>query len=1082
MTAMTFRQENEKTIVTPRSASLAGFLLLLSASLSGPGALGAGQSSTPQSARPSTPVTAPSIVEAGPHHRVWRWQVSGKSGAGGEVESLIELGTGLNRWDARRGDWVPAAATFKRTAGGHFVGRETQHQVIIAPDLATEGAIDLQTPGGSRLRSTVLGIALADPETGEAVLIGETRSCSGTLVGSTQVLFRDAFDGLDADLRYQISKHGFEQDVILRKPIAAEQVRGLGLDPDRCRLLVLTEFFESPAPLRLRSALRRGSSSGPPMVDEDLEFDDMRVGRGRAFRLQDGGPELPIAKSWETLENRQFLIESLAFSEVQVLQERAFPGRRFGISEPLEELRRLAPETPPRPVQYRLARLLPRRPLPKAPPLESSPHAIRTDPVEVRPRPSPSFPSAVEDSTLAKRGSDLMSADAPSLALVHAGSGVVLDYAMTIIPARLEQRFLARTTYYISSAYVCSGPVFLEGGAVIKFTNSQAARLICPYAVTCLTGPYNPAIFTSKDDNSVGAIIPGSTGVPARAGGPQPALEIHQPGQALHDVRIRFANTGVAWRASGTGTSTLRHAQILECGTALQVEGTDTAFHQLELENVLIHDSDIAVSGQCYEVRGRHLTLHQCGLLAEETATGEPEGPCHLALVNSLLVAVGQAGSLPHTTTTACATRSSDAGVFRAVGDAHFYLADPALRDAGSRDLPSDLLEALAARTTYPPVRLAGNLRGNVRLRPQAARDSGAPDLGFHYDPIDYLLASAVVPAGGTLQIAPGTAVVCSAPFGLRADPGSRLLALGTALDPVHFALPAAVQEHAGASNPSGAETVALCGPPGSTSAIPPELELRFARFHGLGGAGLAIAFDGSASTVFRVLAEHCRFEQGRFALAGASAAQFTLHNNLFIDAAWRCAQSPQLTARNNLFHRGSATFERASSAGAWVLRDNLFHDTTVTDALGGLSHSHNAYIGPNTAQLKGATTKNIVMTEFFYRTGPAGGYYQATAGLANAGSHSAADAGLYHFTAADPYIPEQNTIVDIGFHLPACTRATATAPEQFSDTDQDGVPDLAEDADGDGLSGSGETHWQDPTDPGLEIRISRPLQSGWLP
>jgi len=141
----------------------------------------------------------PVLVEAGPHHRRWNQvvRVVGLSGAiEEEVRSYVEVATGLNRLDPERGGYVPAKAEFERTAEGYFIARQTQHQVILGPDLSVGGSVDLLTPDGLRLRSRPVGLALVDPGTGTSVMLGEVRGCEAEWVAANEVLYRDAFEGL----------------------------------------------------------------------------------------------------------------------------------------------------------------------------------------------------------------------------------------------------------------------------------------------------------------------------------------------------------------------------------------------------------------------------------------------------------------------------------------------------------------------------------------------------------------------------------------------------------------------------------------------------------------------------------------------------------------------------------------------------------------------------------------------------------------------------------------------------------------------------------------------------------------------
>src|SRR5688500_18404646 len=52
------------------------------------------------------------VVERGPHAQRWESITNGRDADGGEsfrTNSFVELGTGLNRWDSARREWVRAS-------------------------------------------------------------------------------------------------------------------------------------------------------------------------------------------------------------------------------------------------------------------------------------------------------------------------------------------------------------------------------------------------------------------------------------------------------------------------------------------------------------------------------------------------------------------------------------------------------------------------------------------------------------------------------------------------------------------------------------------------------------------------------------------------------------------------------------------------------------------------------------------------------------------------------------------------------------------------------------------------------------
>ncbi|MDH7501954.1 MAG: hypothetical protein QHJ82_04460 [Verrucomicrobiota bacterium] len=111
-------------------------------------------------------IRGPEPIEAGPHHRVMRqvWRVLDPKGQPSmATNTYVELAGGLNRYDDDAKRWVKSKAEFELARSGHFIVRQTQYKVILAPDPREKGAVDLLTPDGVRLRSTILGVAVVDP-------------------------------------------------------------------------------------------------------------------------------------------------------------------------------------------------------------------------------------------------------------------------------------------------------------------------------------------------------------------------------------------------------------------------------------------------------------------------------------------------------------------------------------------------------------------------------------------------------------------------------------------------------------------------------------------------------------------------------------------------------------------------------------------------------------------------------------------------------------------------------------------------------------------------------------------------------
>jgi hypothetical protein len=161
----------------------------------------------------------------------------------------------------------------------------------------------------------------------------------------------------------------------------------------------------------------------------------------------------------------------------------------------------------------------------------------------------------------------------------------------------------------------------------------------------------------------------------------------------------------------------------------------------------------------------------------------------------------------------------------------------------------------------------------------------------------------------------------------------------------------------------------------------------------------------------------------------------------------------------NNLF-RGGSLFVDPISSGTWVIKDNLFDQTTIIQSGQSIDHGNNGYVtNANRLQpTQPSTDQVLTSTNLDYRVGPLGRYYYPTNGgllsrLIDAGSRNATNAALYHYTCITNQWKETNSTVDIGWHVVAVTGAGAPI-----DSDYEGLPDHFEDASGDGAKNGSET------------------------
>ncbi len=140
------------------------------------------------------------------------------------------------------------------------------------------------------------------------------------------------------------------------------------------------------------------------------------------------------------------------------------------------------------------------------------------------------------------------------------------------------------------------------------------------------------------------------------------------------------------------------------------------------------------------------------------------------------------------------------------------------------------------------------------------------------------------------------------------------------------------------------------------------------------------------------------------------------------------------------------------------VITNCAFDHTIIPDY--GLTNAcpdanYNAYIvGQQRLQPQGSN--DLVTTNFNWQPGRLGNYYLPTnSPLIDHGSTTADQVGLYHFTTQTNQMKETNSIVDIGYHYVALD--TNGMP---IDSNDDGIPDYLEDANGDGIADGGETNW----------------------
>jgi hypothetical protein len=383
-------------------------------------------------------------------------------------------------------------------------------------------------------------------------------------------------------------------------------------------------------------------------------------------------------------------------------------------------------------------------------------------------------------------------------------------------------------TYRIVGSVYLYGTTILEGGAVIKFDQGSTHRLYSQSGwVDCRTHPYRPAMFTAKDDNSAGATISGSTGSPS---GPYAEYALLCSGPTgpltLEHLQVRHANFGMLFLSGGGHTHTVRHVQFVDCQRPIYGHNSTLKAQNLLMSRVGIEAFHL---GSGVSAAGEHVTIHGADRVVYPSN--------RLTLTNSLLISVT---NWTYSFAGAHNATNSSSAVFEPIGAGHHYLAAGSpYRNAGTTNIDVQLAANLRQRTTYGPLLLVSPITTATTLAPAVPRDSGPPDLGFHYAPLDYLASNVVVQAALTLTN--GVAIGTHGSFGFSLQTPSPMRGEGTPLQLNRLVHPQNVQEQ-GMAWGSGSQVVPNAGSPG------PELRLRFTECSPLPGR-VGSLFGGDGST-----------------------------------------------------------------------------------------------------------------------------------------------------------------------------------------------------------------------------------------
>jgi hypothetical protein len=932
------------------------------------------------------------VVARAANSRVWAAVVSETNNAGQVItvtnRAYTEIGANLCVKSAT-GEWSDSEDSLAIAADGANSANSPLAVHFAGNANAEGGTVRLTAPDGKLFESKVFGMSYYDPALGTNVLIAPLQSSQGTLVGNNHILYQNAFEGVNADLWYTYTISGLTQDIVLHD--CPPSPADYGLNPQTTRLQVFTEWFNPPSPRQI-TAEDDGITH-----DAFLDFGNMYMGPGAALFTQGQADPVPVEsgaiyKHWGKVSGRDMLVEEIRYPMIanllQTLPLHVSAGKA-GHGSVYESIAAI-------------------------PPLRS-----KTGDAE------PGTPVQVAKN-------------------VPRQPGLVLDY--TLLGSITNFTFQCDTVYLLSNNVTMSGSnTIFEGGTVLKYASNATLTVNSP--VTWLAGSYRPVVLTGQKDTFVGSTCGGNGQGTNYYANTALYYNASMAGTnlVLQHLRVMNARTGVA--ISGGSNHVLSHVQMVNCGNGLATTNTTFSLWNALMCNVMTNFAGTNSTGDV-----EHLTVDTANLLNTDQT---------LNMTNCLLVAVANTGSF---TSNAVYCESSGADVFQTVGaGAHYLAADSPYVNGGTTNINPLLAKALSQMTTCPPVVVGGMIYTNITYSPEVQRDTDIPDVGYHYDPIDVAVLNCI--QGATVTVLPGTTLATFAGnggYGFWLYDAANLYCQGTATSPDYIVCYNTVQEQANNDWPLNApsrngaatwESVVT----GYCSTTPTVADFSFTYWTVMAGDEHLYGYPGGGSGVTIDLND-CQFFSGKIYDYNP---QMNISNSLLQRVDFYMWQSACEAISTNSFCNslcvGGELYLQESCNGPWTFQNNLFDQTSIPNlAQTNDICGYNAYVTTTNGTLTSPTnTGDVVLSASpAYEAGALGQNYYPTNLLAliHAGSTSATNVGLYHYTVTTNNVIEGTNIVSIGFHYVAV--GANGLPLDYSGG---GIPDYLKDANGDGVYDAGD-------------------------
>jgi len=805
-------------------------------------------------------VSASAYVEVsrGPHSRVMRRTTTFTNLAGTVItrtNSFVEIGSGLSVLS--NGVYVAANPQIQITGTGAQC-TNCQHKVTFAADFLDD--VDLTTPEGWHMTSHIAALAYFDGTTN--VIIATPQSSIGQVLSSgNEVLYTNAFTNASCDVSYIQTRSSLEQNVIIRAPLPPP----IGLSGTNIWLQVWSEWTAAPTPT---------VSPDPITGGQFLDFGAMKMALGKAFLIGGASNSVPVAKQWVSSGGRTFLIESVPLSAIQS-QLNQLPGggeSKLHLGQPM-----LASHLPPPKQEFSHIKLPERK-------------FARKSSATMR----------IADATVVPKG-------------------LAIDF-IAVNGSMTNVTFYADETYEVVDDTELYGDTVIEGDCVIKNGTAPNAAFAVNEGFICTASPYRPVIFTSTNDDSVGASLDGGSGTPSVAQGTT-YLYFPNGGPPISNIHFRYGWNPVVSLSPDVEVS---DCQFIDCMNAVTVlDGTTN----VGLHNILIQMEDAidntdnycsGIPGGILFNTGSPVNLY-CEHLTANTGTNNymsvvpyyDTSSYGVSLTNSIIVAPslnppymdGTSTSITATTNSVFYASTLPDGLFQTVGAGSYYLADDTYRNAGTNGINAGLLADLRRKTTHPPLWLTNAITNDTVINPQVARDTNSnPDLGYHYESIDYLDACTV--SNATLTITNGVVLAYYNNVGVELLDGSQLISQGSATNRNYCIFYRLVQEQpTNLWSAEGSDALHSSMPINfaATSDDLPSATLHFTTF--VMPAGEGDCFSSGSAGVNNFIMRDCEIYQNDSVWEIYPGGTYALTNNLFVNfGGFLTGLSDQLIMVNNSF------------------------------------------------------------------------------------------------------------------------------------------------------------------------------------